>query len=835
MAEREAGAGAEVAGFGAVLRRHRVAAGLTQEALAERAGLSRRGVQHLEAGDARPYPTTLDALAAALALAPEDRARLRAAARAGAAPLVGPADGRRGRRPPPAGPSNLPLQLTSFVGRERALAATRELLAAHRLVTLTGAGGVGKTRLALEAAGALRPAYPDGVWLAELAALADPALVAHAVAAATGVREQPGRPLAATLADALRDKRLLLVLDNCEHLVEACARLAEALLRACPALTVLATSREALGVAGEAPWRVPSLTLPPLPDDGPAPAAALAGVEAVLLFAARAAAARPGFAVTDDNAGAVARLCVRLDGVPLALELAAARVRVLPVEQLLGRLEDRFAVLTGGSRTALPRQQTLRATVDWSYDLLDGDERTLFARLSVFAGGFALEAAEAVGADPDGAGPAAGAVLDLLTRLADKSLVVADEQPGGAARYRLLETLRQYAQERLEASGEATAVGRRHAAYFLVLATATASDPAGFDRLEQEHDNLRAALRWCLGHGRRAQALRFGAALWPLWAIRGHATEGRARLAELLTLPEAERPTRVSAAAYRGAARLALNQGDLAAARALYEQSLARWRAVGDAAGVAGTLVGLGDVARARGDGAAARSLLTQGLAAGRAAGARDVVAAAHYYLGLFALQEGDYAAARRHLTEALRGRREAGAEFESILCRIRLGHVAHAEGDPAGARALYEQSLAALGERTDKRVVADLVINLALVEVDAADHAAARAHLEQAAGLVREVQDPAGAALCLDGFAGLAGAQGQPEQALRLAGAAARRREALGASHPRNLRAWLERQLAPARAALDADRAAAAWTAGQGLPLEQALAEALEEHTHPA
>src|SRR5262245_24278742 len=293
--------------FGALLRGHRRAAGLTQEGLAERAGLSRRGVQHLEAGDARPYPATLEALAAALALGPEDRARLRAAARPAASPpgAPGTAVRRTGRKG--AGASNLPLQVTSFVGRERELTTLKELVAAHRLVTLTGAGGVGKTRLALEAAGALRPAYPDGVWLVELAALADPALVAQTVAAATGVREQPGRPLAASLADALRAKQLLLVLDNCEHLVDACAALAEALLRACPALTVLATSREALGVAGEAPWRVPSLTLPPPPGDGPAPAAALAGAEAARLFAARAAAARPGFALTDGNAAAVAR------------------------------------------------------------------------------------------------------------------------------------------------------------------------------------------------------------------------------------------------------------------------------------------------------------------------------------------------------------------------------------------------------------------------------------------------------------------------------------------------------------------------------------------------
>jgi predicted ATPase len=293
-------------------------------------------------------------------------------------------------------PHNLPLQLTSFVGRERELAELAHLLAAHRLVTATGPGGTGKTRLALQAAAEALPDAPDGVWLVELAALADPALVPQAVAVAVGVREEPGRALVATLSDALRPKRLLLVLDNCEHLLEACARLADVLLRACPHLTILATSREALGLAGEAPYRVPSLSLPDA-SPGP-PAGALSRSEAVRLFAERAAVVRPGFAVTEDNASAVAAVCARLDGIPLALELAAARVRVLPVEQLLGRLEDRFRLLTGGSRTALERHQTLRAAVDWSYGLLTEPERRLFDRLAVFAGGFSLEAAESVGA-----------------------------------------------------------------------------------------------------------------------------------------------------------------------------------------------------------------------------------------------------------------------------------------------------------------------------------------------------------------------------------------------------------------------------------------------------
>ena len=428
------------------------------------------------------------------------------------------------------------------MGRERELGEAAALLGAHRLVTLTGPGGTGKTRLALQAAAEVLEAHPDGVWLVELAALADPALVPQAVAAAVGVREEPGRPLPATLTDALRPKRLLLVLDNCEHLLDACARLADALLRACPHVRVLATSREALGLAGETAWRVPSLTVPDVADTQHAPDVAdVARYAAVRLFADRAAAVQPEFVLTDENAAAVAQICARLDGIPLAIELAAARVRVLPPRQLLERLDDRFRILTGGSRTALERHQTLRAAVDWSYDLLTEPERALFARLAVFAGGWTLEAAEQVGA---GEGIESPEVLDLLTRLADQSLVVAQEQPDGTARYRLLESLRQYGRDKLAARAEAPAVRDRHLAHFLALAERAdpglygPDAPAWIERLEVEHDNLRAALDWALGpaagQGQAARGLRLAGALEYFWFLRVHRREGLARLQQAL-------------------------------------------------------------------------------------------------------------------------------------------------------------------------------------------------------------------------------------------------------------------------------------------------------------
>jgi predicted ATPase/class 3 adenylate cyclase len=348
--------------------------------------------------------------------------------------------------------NNLPVQATSFIGRERDIAEIQRLLSSARLLTLNGAGGVGKTRLALQAAADLLETYGDGVWLVELAPLADPDLVPQTVAFALGVREEPGRPFTQTLADYLRNKKLLLLLDNCEHLVDACARLADTLLRSCPDLQILATSREALGVPGERTYRLPSLGLPD-PARLP-PMDVLAQFESVRLFRERAQLHQPAFAVTAANAPALAQVCHRLDGIPLAIELAAARVRSLPVEQIAARLDDRFRLLTGGSRTALPRQQTLRALMDWSYGLLTDGEKTLLRRVSVFSGGWTLEAAETVCA---GDGVDDWEILDLLTRLVDKSLIVYEERDG-EARYRLLETVRQYAQERLQESGERSAV-----------------------------------------------------------------------------------------------------------------------------------------------------------------------------------------------------------------------------------------------------------------------------------------------------------------------------------------------------------------------------------------
>jgi len=411
--------------------------------------------------------------------------------------------------------------LSSFVGRERELQELKRLLSSTRLLTLTGPGGVGKTRLALEVARNLRSGevFADGVWLAGLAPLADAALLPQTTAAALGIREEPGRAVLETLQESLRARRLLLVLDNCEHLVGACAELADALLHACPLLTILATSREALNIAGETVWPVPPLSVPAQAEtwspDG------LLRLEAVRLFVERARTAVPRFALSDANAAAVAEICTRLDGLPLAIELAAARIRLLGPDQIAARLGDRFRLLSRGARTAIPRHQTIGALVDWSYELLPEDEQTLFCRVGVFAGDWSLEAAEAVGG---GGGIEPSAVLDLLGRLVDKSLVEAQlPNPRGMVRYRLLETLREYALERLTAETTLAAARHRHARYFLELveradARLWAGDDAGaVSRIEPEYDNVRAALRHFLATGEAECAARLAGALGTFW------------------------------------------------------------------------------------------------------------------------------------------------------------------------------------------------------------------------------------------------------------------------------------------------------------------------------
>jgi predicted ATPase len=697
--------------------------------------------------------------------------------------------------------NNLPLQLTSFVGRARELAAVGEALAAHRLLTLTGPGGTGKTRLALQLAAHVAGEYPDGAWLAELAPLADSALVPQTVAVAVGVREEPGRPLAATLADALRTKRLLLVLDNCEHLLPAVAPLAADLLAACPGLMVLATSRAPLRVRGEHRFPVPPLTLPDparLPDLGQ-----LTQYEAVALFVARAAGVRPDFVVTNANAPAVAELCHRLDGLPLALELAAARAALLPPAALLARLERRLPLLRGGPRDAPARHQTLRATLDWSHDLLDAAERALFRRLAVFAGGCTLEAAEAVCGAPDGGEDPPLDVLEGLASLVEKSLVRQDADPGGEARFGMLETIREYGLERLDESNEGAARRRRHTSFFLELARAAEpsllgpEQPAWLDRLDAEHDNFRAALaRTQPPAGAPADAaaldtgLRLAGALLWFWYLRGHVSEGRGWLHALLARTEASGASPARAQALFGAGWLAVVQGEYAVARRLLDQSAGLWRDLGDARGHGRALTALAIADHFLGDMARSDALLVQGAGLFREAGDRWGLAQARRQLAVNARERGDLENAALLGEESVTLSREAGDRYSLGVSLAGLGVVHSIRGDDVRAGALFTEALRTL----------------------------------------RGIQERWWSARCVTRLARIACTRDQHVRAALLAGSAEAMLEALGSRLHRAERDGLDRVVTLSRAALGGDAFAAAWAEGRAMTPEQAVAYALDE-----
>ncbi len=608
--------------------------------------------------------------------------------------------------------ANLPLQLTSFIGRDKELAEVKALVDKTKLLTLTGSAGCGKTRLALQVAADLLDEFPDGVWLVELAPLAEAGLVSHTVAQALGIREESGKSPAETLADHLKARRLLLVMDNCEHLLDDCAKLADATLRNCPRVRILATSREALGIAGELTCRVPSLSLPdPKRDTTPE---SLSHYEAVRLFMDRARSHQPHFAITSENAPAVASICHRLDGIPLAIELAAARIQAMSVEQVEHRLDQRFRLLTGGSRTALPRQQTLRSLIDWSYDLLTDAEKALLCRISVFMGGWTLEAAEGVCA---GDGVEEWEVLDLLASLVAKSLVVYDESAAAVSasidgRYRLLETIRQYARDRLMETGAGEAVRGRHLDWFMALAERAQPELFGpeqrvwLDRLEREHDNLRAALTWVAAQEHGATGLRLGAALWRFWSVRGFLTEGSERLREILSHPRASAPTVERAGALDGAGLLAMNCGDFTAASALFEEALSIGRELEDGQVIAMACNSLGDARRWLNDIPAARPLYEEALRCGREVNDRWNIAYALTALGILAAGQGDEAEAWFRLEEGLAIKRALG-DKRSIA--YSLGHLAALalEDNRDKARSLREESLRISQELGDKRGIA--------------------------------------------------------------------------------------------------------------------------------
>ncbi len=660
--------------------------------------------------------------------------------------------------------SNLPVPASRFIGRESQLVELKRLLSDARLVTLIGPGGVGKTRLSLQAAHELLPDFADGVWLIELAALTDAAIVPQAIATVLGVHEEPDRPLTTTLINFLRDKSILLILDNCEHIIEACAAIAAALLSACPNLRMFASSRELLGIADEVAFAVPSLAVPDL---NRLPATSeLTQIEAVRLFIERARSAQPNFAISDHNAPAIAEICQRLDGIPLAIELAAARVKVLSAEQINQRLDDSFRLLTGGSRSALPRQQTLRALIDWSYSLLAPEERTLFGRLAVFAGGWSLDAAEAVGA----AGEIdAFEVLDLLMRLVDKSLVIKEELLG-EARYRMLNIITQYALEKLHEAGEEADVRSRHFEYYVALVEAvkphllTADQAASLDRLEIAHDNLRSALEWAIA-SKSQSALRLAGALGRFWDMRSYFAEGRRLLNQALALREGA-PPMWQALALRWAGSLAARQGDHAYAQVLLTDSMNASREIDDRAGLAVVLNQLGYTAYVQGEFDQSTAWLQESLRLNRALNNEVGVALAIYHLATIAWLQGEADNARRQFEESLAIRRKIGDRLGVGRSLYHLGAVAASQGDYAAARGYVEESLIITRELGDRKMLAYTLGSLGELAVSQGDYETARRSLDEGLRVARELGDHVGIAYALEVLGKLACVEHDPDTA---------------------------------------------------------------------
>ena len=727
--------------------------------------------------------------------------------------------------------SNLPAQLTSFIGRERDIVEVKRLLARTRLLTLTGAGGCGKTRLAQEVGAGLLSRFSDGVWWVEMAVLSDPELVPQAVATALGLREQPGRSLLESLVGYLRAKSVLLLLDNCEHLLSTCAQLSVTLLGSCATLRILATSRQALNATGEAKWRVPSLSLPPRQ---PLPSLRrLAKYEAVRLFCERARAAEPAFTLSDRNAPAVVEVCTRLDGIPLALELAAARIPALTAEQIAQRLDDRFRLLTGGRRGGLPRQQTLRATMDWSFGLLTDGERTLLRRLSVFAGGCSLEAAEAI---CSGESVKASDVLDLLTQLVDKSLVIA-EINDRKTRYHLLETVRQYGADRLSESREAAYIRNRHIEWYADLSECTYSalwesgwrhHEATLDRLRAEHDNLRGALAWSLV-GNADAGLRLASVLGPFWTIHGHYGEARAWLSKMLERTDGS-ATSAKARAIRYAAHLAWMQGSYREAVALGEEALRLAKAMDLRVDIAGSFNVLGCAHMSMGHYEQAAALLDAGREAYQQFDDTHHVAEMLRHRGHVATCQGDYQRASLLLEQALNLHRQEGVKYGIAFTLLNLGVLRRYQGDYSQAADVLEKSLTLfrqLGATMTEGKLHALHALAAVLRLQGNHTRALRLYAESLA-LSRDAGIKLAIQGCFYGMASVTAALGQCERAARLFAAAEVLRESIGYALPRPDREEYTGSTTAIRSALGDLAFAAASAEGAAMTLEEAVEYAL-------
>ncbi len=765
--------------------------------------------------------------------------------------------------------NNLPLQLTSLVGRQREIAeikahfqATAEDLQNYRLLTLTGPVGVGKTRLALEVAKELVEAYPAGVWFVELAGVRDPALVPILVAFSLGIQEQPGREITETILFNLQSRKLLLLLDNCEHLVDACAALSLALLEQCPGLQILATSRQALGVSGEWTWLVPGLSLPQAAESSIQgmehellPETLLSLSEAIQLFVERARLIQPYFKLTRQNMAFVTQICHSLDGMPLAIELAAARLNVLSPQEIAIRLENHFQLLRSNYRGVTERHQTMLAAVDWSYSLLSATERLLFNRLSAFHGGFTLDAVEVICAGQIAASKPAKLelqsvkILDLLSSLVEKSMIVAELDVHGGVRYRLLETLRQYGWERLVESGEAEIIQQRHAEYYQAFAEKAEPGLRGnehaawFNRTVTEHDNLRAALEWAFACANQQQdqcaveiGIRLAQALWWFWYVHGYWNEGREWYIKCLSLPLTDLPPLVQVRAYIYASLFTISPSDQDWASQLADQGLSLARQLEDEEGIAISLLRKGRLI-GRKDPDLGTSLLEESLAIFRRLGDPFLIGTAHYYLsyhlGWTFLNSGDFAQATQWLQENLDLAEALGADLGKVITYSTLGQLARIQGDFERSESLFKKGLVIcrqFGEDYQASVtLASVLYGLGQLAFAQGNHDKAFAYQKDALELQRKWGMSTEMALSLEALAIVFAASQREVKAAKLFAAAEAYRQMKGYPLPQIDQAERERWLAHARSNCDELAFTEAWADGQTVTLEQAMDYALE------
>jgi predicted ATPase/DNA-binding XRE family transcriptional regulator/Tfp pilus assembly protein PilF len=888
--------------FGTWLRQRRKALDVTQWELAEQIGCTGSTIQKIEEGKRRPSRQMAGLLADYLEVPPEERETFVLWARLGPEgdrpistsvsspppatatlpPRTTHVSGESVRQPPP---TNLPAPLTPLIGRETEVVGLREYLSRHevRLLTLTGAPGIGKTRLSIEAAAESSPCFAGGVYFAGLAGISNPDLVLPAIAQALEVQRSGDEELSVAIRRRIGDKGALIVLDNFEQVLDATPRILE-LLAACSTLKVMVTSREALHVHGEWRFVVPPLELPDLRGSHGLDPDVLSGVASVALFTQRAVAVKPDFALTSHNAEVVAAICTWLDGLPLAIELAAARIAHLTPGEILSLLDNRLALLRFGSRHLPARQRTLRGAIDWSYDLLEEGERALLRRLAVFAGGCALDAARKV-CERDGAQPLE--VIEGLSSLLDKSLLQQREGEEGEPRYEMLGMVREYALERLRESGEEGETRRLHAEYFTALAEATESELEGpqqarlMERLENEHDNLQAALDWAIAGGNAGLALQLSGSLAQFWSARGYLSEGRRWLEMALSVPRSGPPeapgregdTPHRARAFVGAGLLAARQGDYVRALALYEQGLAIYRALGDKRGMARALVRLGaaaneqgdfdkadlyyreslDLFRAtddkvsiagilnnlgnqeilRGNVEQAAALYSESLQMARELGNKLKITVALLNLGrLFLYRRADFEQAEAYLEEALTVYRELGSKGGIAATLYQLGQAMLFQGNYARAQAYYVESLALCEQLGERPGIAATRLALGFTALRQANYEKAQALLSENLTLYRELNMKFGVMENLEGLAGLAAMDGNAHVAARLFGIAEVIREGSGMQispvHTALLAPWVEQ----VSARLGPDVFASEWAAGRAMSVDEAVEYAYRVNT---